>query len=226
MRDYYVEGCDYDEEWSDLREGRRHLAEYPGFLGEQICLDPQWLTANPQEMAELQKQADRLVHHKVCGFFAFFGIDPRKPDAWEKLAHALLLQLPGFRITLEPPASPRAKKRRGARKKYKENECTSMVMIVGKAMKEIVAEGGRPSILEALRRELEKGDLEGLALKADRKTKMDAESLESRYDELKKIWINLPTNKGLLKDPRNTPETLARDYLKFSASLMLGSYKP
>ena len=177
MRDYYVEGCDYDEEWSDLREGRHHLAEYPGFLGEPIYLDPRWLTANPQEMAELQQQIDKLVHRKMCGFFALFGIDPRKPDAWEKLAHAFFFQLPGLQITVEPPAKAK-KKGRGAPKKYTDVECARMVMIVGKAMKEIVAEGGRPSILEALRRELEKGDLEGLALKADRKTKMDAESFK------------------------------------------------
>jgi len=57
MRDYYIEGCDYDEEWSDLREGRRHLAEYPGFLGEPIYLDPRWLAADPQQAAELQHKS-------------------------------------------------------------------------------------------------------------------------------------------------------------------------
>ena len=223
MRDYYVEGCDYDEEWSDLREGRRHLAEYPDFLGEPIYLDPRWLTANPQEMAELQQQIDKLVHRKMCGFFALFGIDPRKPDAWEKLAHAFFFQLPGLQITVEPPA--KAKKGRGRQKKYTDVNCARMVLAVGNAMKKMAAEGEKPSILEALRRELEKGDLEGLARKADG-TKMDAESMKSRYDELKKLWINLPTNKELLKDRRNTPETLARDYLKFSVSLMPGRYKP
>ena len=117
-----------------------------------------------------------------------------------------------------------AKKGRGANKKYADVECARIVMIVGKAMKEIVAEGGKPSILEALRRELKKGDLDGLARKADG-TKIDATSMKSRYDELKKIWINHPANKELLKDPRNTPETLAGNYLKFSPSLTPGRYK-
>jgi hypothetical protein len=160
MRDYYIEGHDYDEEYSALREGRHHLAEYPDFLGQPIYLDPRWLTADPQQTAELQQQFDKLVYAKMCGFFVLFGINPRKPDAWEQLAHAFFFQLPGLQITLEPPASPRAKKGRGANKKYADVECARIVMIVGKAMKEIVAEGGKPSILEALRREL-KGRFDG-----------------------------------------------------------------
>ena len=159
----------------------------------------------------------------MCGFFALFGIDPRKPGAWEQLAHAFFFQLPGLQITVEPPA--KAKKGRGAPKKYNDVECARMVMIVGKALKEIAAEGGKPSILAALKRELKKGDLEGLARKRDGKTKMDAESMKSRYDEMKKIWINSPVNKGLLKDPHNTPESLAGNYLKFSASLTPGRHK-
>ena len=223
MSDYYLEGHDYDEEWSDLREGRRHLAEYPDFLGERIYLDPKWLAEDPQQTAEVQQQIDKLLYSKVCGFFVLFGIDPRKPGAWEKLAQALLLQLPGFQITLEPPAK---KKGRGAPKKYTDVECARMVMIVGMALKEIAAEGGKPSILAAMERELKKGDLGGLALKRDGKTKMDAPSLKSRYDEMKRVWINLPANKEMLKDRCNTPEALAGNYLKFSASITPGRHKP
>src|SRR6185295_3403407 len=65
-------------------------------------------------------QIDKLVYSKMCGFFALFGIDPRKPGAWEQLAHAFFFQLPGLQITVEPPA--KAKKGRGAPKKYNDVE--------------------------------------------------------------------------------------------------------
>jgi hypothetical protein len=213
MSDFYIEGHDYDEEWQrDFREGRRLLEKYPDILGPPIYIDMRL----PADLR--QQQWDKQAHSKLRLLFALFGINPQKLGpaiAKEQLADALILQLPGFRTTLEPPASPRAKKARGAPKKYTDIECARIVMIVGKAMKEIAAEGRRPSILAALERELEKGDLGGLALKFDLKTKMDAKSMKPRYDELKKIWINLPANKELLKDPRNTPELLAEDYLKF-----------
>ena len=224
MRNYYIEGNDYDEEWSsDRREGRKHLEKYPDFLGEPIYLDPRWLTADPQQTAEIQQKIDKLIYSKMCGFFALFGIDPRKPGAWKQLAHAFFFQLPGLQITVEPPAK---KKGRGAPKKYNDVECARMVLKVGNALKKMAAEGEKPSILAALERELAKDDtLEGLALKRDGKTKMDAPSLKSRYDELKRIWINQPANKELLKDPRNTPESLAGNFLKFSASITPGRRK-